>query len=409
MKIYVTRHGQIEPDAKYHKGNVLLPVGEVVLSELGREQATLLGKKLLKLGFAGKIYASPLLRTMETAELIAKETGAKIVPAPWMQEIFGDRDIIETYRGSTIDELKKYYFGISEDASLEYPWWVQEPETYEMVKERVKKGIEKMTDGETEDVLLVGHGASARAAHEYLGLKKGGFIWNCGLGMYDGENPENNFGNDYSHLPDDMVTSNRTKAIDLDFDSDYEEIYGINVPDELRNAKGAKLLHIGDAHSSSYTYYKQLISAVKPDIIVYTGDTADEVKVGGYPELKEEYLSKVGVILDALRRTNKKVFWVPGNNDVPDEIKRIAPFMEIVTPGTVIDVEGVKISLSHSYKEIVNDAEIYLYGHSREGDNFSLEKDLKGEGSMCLNALWSSHVCVLPEKDLFVFDFPWKN
>ena len=76
MKIYVTRHGQIDLNAEYHGGNALLPVGEVLLSELGREQATLLGKKLCKLGFAGKIYASPLLRTMETAELIAKETGA---------------------------------------------------------------------------------------------------------------------------------------------------------------------------------------------------------------------------------------------------------------------------------------------------------------------------------------------
>jgi hypothetical protein len=74
---------------------------------------------------------------METAELIAKETGAKIVPTPWMQEIFGERDIVDTYRGSTIDELKKYYFGISEDASLDYPWWVKEPENHEMVKERV--------------------------------------------------------------------------------------------------------------------------------------------------------------------------------------------------------------------------------------------------------------------------------
>ena len=409
MKIYVTRHGQIELNAEYHSGNALLPVGEVLLSKLGREQAVCLGKKLHKLGFMGKIYASPLLRTMETAELIAKETGAKIVPTPWMQEIFGDRDIVETYQGSTIDELKKYYFGISEEATLDYPWWVQEPETHQMVKERVAKGIEKLMNEETDDVLLVGHGASARAAHEYLDLKKGGFIWNCGLGMYDCENSHNNFGNDYSHLPDDMVTSNRVKAVDLDFDSDYEELFSINIPQKLRDSKGTKLLHIGDAHSSSYAYYKQLISAVKPDIIVYTGDTADEVKVGGFPELKEEYLSKVNVILEALKSTNKKVFWVPGNNDLPDEIKQIAPFMEIVEPGSVIKIEGVDISLSHSYKEIVNKAEIYLYGHSREKDDFSLEKELKGGNCMCLNALWSSYVCVLPEKELFVFDFPWKN
>ena len=408
MKVYVTRHGQIDLNAEYHGGNALLPVGEVLLSELGREQATLLGKKLCKLGFAGKIYASPLLRTMETAELIAKETGAKIVPTPWMQEIFGDRDIVDTYRGSTIDELKKYYFGISEDASLDYPWWVQEPETHEMVKERVVNGIKKMMEEEREDVLLVGHGASARAAHEFLNLKKGGFIWNCGLGMYDSENLENNFGNDYSHIPEDMVTSNRVKAITLEFNSDYEEIYNIDIPEKLKIAKGTKLLHIGDAHSSSYTYYKQLISAIKPDIIVYTGDTADEVKVGGYPELKDEYIEKVQSFIGALERPDCKSYWVPGNNDLPDEIVKIAPFLEITEPGTVIEVGGVKVSLSHSDPQIVNDADIYLYGHSREAEDFASEKVLKGEDGMCLNALWSSHVCVLPEKELYVFNFPWK-
>ena len=86
-------------------------------------------------------------------------------------------------------------------------------------------------------------------------------------------------------------------------------------------------MHIGDAHSRGYTYYKQLISAIKPDIIVYTGDTADEVKVGGYPELKDEYIEKVQSFIGALERPDCKSYWVPGNNDLPGEIAKIAPFL----------------------------------------------------------------------------------
>lgn len=408
MKIYVTRHGQVELKTEYYDGNPMLPKGEILLSEMGKQQATLLGKRLKKLGFSGKIFASPFLRTMETAELISKETGAKIVPTPWMHEIFGDQVTVNTYRGYSIEELRRYYFGIEKDAELEYPWWATEAETPQMVRQRVVKGLEKCMSDITEDILLVGHGASSRAAHEYLNLKKGGFIWNCALGMYDTECPENNYGNDISHLPEQMVTSNKVRGIDLDFDSDFEEIYAIDMPKKLREEKGTKLLHIGDAHSESYMYYKQLISTVKPDIIVYTGDTADEVKVGGYPKLKDEYLAKAQVLIDIFKKSGCKIYWVPGNNDMPDEIARMAPFMEIIEPGTVLDFEGVKLSLSHSQSQITKTAEIYLYGHSRMADSFDEEISMLGNGTMCLNALWSSHVYVLPKKELHIFNFPWK-
>lgn len=408
MKIYITRHGQVSFHTEYHNGNIALPKGEVLLSDLGRQQAILLGKKLKELDFHGKIYASPLLRTMETADLIAKETGSTIIPVPWLQEIFGEQAFIDVYRGYSIEELRKYYFGIAEGAVLDYPWWVMKAETPEMVKERVIRGLDKYMHEEEEDILLVGHGASAGAAHEYLNLKKGGFIWNCGLGMYDTEHPERNYGNDISHLTKNMVSTNRVMGGDIDFDADLEKVYSIDMPENLREEKRTKLLHIGDAHSGSYLYYKQLINTVKPDIIVYTGDTADEVKVGGNPDVREEYLAKASVFLKILEKSGSKVYWIPGNNDLPEEISEMAPFMEIIQPGTVLNFEGVDFSLSHSKEQITGKAEIYLYGHSRCAENFKQEIDLLGNGTWCLNALWNSYVCVLPEKELYIFKFPWE-
>lgn len=69
MRIYVARHGQVATDAQYHDGDYSLPKGEIDLSSLGRQQASLLGAFLKKRGFSGRIYASPLMRTMETAQL----------------------------------------------------------------------------------------------------------------------------------------------------------------------------------------------------------------------------------------------------------------------------------------------------------------------------------------------------
>ena len=71
MKFYVTRHGQVAEDAEYF-GDVAYPKGDMPLSKLGREQAELLGNRLRDEGFSGKIFSSPYLRTMETADIIAE-------------------------------------------------------------------------------------------------------------------------------------------------------------------------------------------------------------------------------------------------------------------------------------------------------------------------------------------------
>lgn len=217
MKIYVTRHGQVGTDTEYYNGDPSLPKRETLLSDMGREQARLLGRRLKELGFHGDIYASPFLRTMETADIIARETGTKVVPTAWVHEIFLEH--ISAYRGNTLERLKEKFSHIKEDAKLEYPWWPPYTETLEMVDQRISAGLEELLQRrDTDDeVLLVGHGASMNAANSYLDLDRHCLLWNCSLGMYDTKHPERNFGTDVSHLPREMVTNNRMKA------SDYEE------------------------------------------------------------------------------------------------------------------------------------------------------------------------------------------
>ena len=267
----------------------------------------------------------------------------------------------------------------------------------------------------SEDILLVGHAASAAAALEHLRLWDGGILWNCGLSMYDMENPENSFYNEIAHIPEKMVSCNKIMGADIGFDSSFTDLYPIEMPSKLRTEKSTKLLHIGDTHSETYLYYRQLIQMVKPDIIVHTGDTADEVKVGRIRGTEEEYLTKAQVILDILKAANCKVYWIPGNNDLPEEIAKIAPFIEVVWPDTVLRIEETDICMTHSKEQITKKADIYLYGHGKRAESAEAEKIVDGSDALYLNAVWNNRVCVLPKKEIYEFERPeyrkgiWKH
>jgi len=403
MKIYITRHGQVDSNAQYFNGEVSLPAGEVPLSELGRQQATLLGKRMKKLGFQGKILASPSLCTMETAELVAVETGSVIIPTPWFHGIFWNQDTIDAYRGYNVEELHNFFPHVSVDVVMDSIWWATQVETEEIVYERVSKGLKQCLKNSTEDILLVGHGASAGAAHDFLNLREGGFIWNCCIGLYDTEHPENNYGNDITYLPKHLVSTNKIMGIDIDFNDKFGKLYPIEMPSKLREEKALKLLHIGDTCSAAYPYYKQIIKMIKPDVIIHTGDSVDEVKVGRIPGTEREYIEKVQVLLNILQEANCKVYWIPGNNDLPDEIAKRAPFIEILQPNTVLQLEGVNICVTHSREQIAEEADIYLYGHGKRAEKEEIEEMNKNGETVYLNVMWSNHVCVLPQKEIYKF------
>lgn len=101
---YLQRHGESETNV----ANVLSSwpePREFHLTEKGRAQAATAAAELKKKG-VDLIYASDLLRTKETAEAIAKETGVEIVYDARLRESdFG------SYNGKSIDEYHAFYNG----------------------------------------------------------------------------------------------------------------------------------------------------------------------------------------------------------------------------------------------------------------------------------------------------------
>ena len=160
-------------------------------------------------------------------------------------------------------------------------------------------------------------------------------------------------------------------------------------------------MHIGDTPSSSFPWYQSLITKLKPDVIIHTGDTVDEIKVGRIEGVKEQYVDRLKVMLRIMTENCSRVIWTSGNNDLEDKVRKIAPNIEIVDGGTVVSIGGKRIALAHRKQEFKEEADIYLYGHSMRYEVWSSERNTPESDVWYLNACWANSVIVLPERKLY--------
>ena len=182
--VYITRHGQVgDPACKS-------PNGERGLTPLGVEQARQLGRYLKHKKFSGTIYASPLYRTMHTADLIAQINGCSFAVDPGLQEfapVF--KEINQGKYGICAEgcdgaAVKKYFPRATLSSRFTYPWrLMNEPEN--MRHERCAKTLDAILDETTGDILLVGHSAIVKSFIFVLSKRADQPIvaipWNCCL------------------------------------------------------------------------------------------------------------------------------------------------------------------------------------------------------------------------------------
>ncbi len=164
-RIWLIRHGQTEANVV---GRFAGRTGEP-LTEEGKKQAIEAGKRLCGQGIK-RIYASPLLRTLETAKLVASqlEGSPEIVP----EEAFIEIDI-PPWEGKQKIKIRK-------DPKLLYEVWEKTPhlfnlygcETLQDVVQRAILGCEKVFQREAGGTsLIVTHMVIIRVILlHYLGL-----------------------------------------------------------------------------------------------------------------------------------------------------------------------------------------------------------------------------------------------
>ncbi len=112
-RVFLIRHGATELSAEDRFAGSI----DVFLSDTGRNQARLLGQRLAREHISA-IYASPLTRTVNTAELIAAPHGLAVTKMDSLREIAHGR-----WEGKTRAEVERDY-------AAEYKHWEHDPYTF---------------------------------------------------------------------------------------------------------------------------------------------------------------------------------------------------------------------------------------------------------------------------------------
>ncbi len=187
--------------------------GDPALLPLGVEQARLLGERLKSIGFSGNIYASPYLRTVQTAAEAAKVLGVQVRLEPRIQEgthIPGLPDAV----GLTQAQLEERFPGlIAPEPALKHPW-VLTDNIGKLLEKRVETAIDTLLETTKGDLLLVGHKPTVKAALKILSARAKVEtrinIWNCTLIYFivdrEGRTHFVSAGTDF--LPPEQITDN---------------------------------------------------------------------------------------------------------------------------------------------------------------------------------------------------------
>ena len=169
--IYIVRHGQTAKN----KANILQGRSDIPLNETGRMQAAEAGQRLADLGIRfGKVYSSPLIRALQTAEIIA----------PGRPAVTDDR-LIEMdygpYEGMDLNDPAPEVLTFFQDF-VHNP----APEGMEPLPEVVKRAGEFLEEIRAEaaaaDILLSTHAIAMKGLLEYLTPGSNGKYWSKYIG-----------------------------------------------------------------------------------------------------------------------------------------------------------------------------------------------------------------------------------
>jgi broad specificity phosphatase PhoE len=153
-KLFLIRHGETLANIEQrYQGQ-----GDSPLSELGIDEAKDLAKALKSEGFAA-VYSSTLIRSNETAKIIAEPHGSKVEKFPGMKERF-----YGVWEGLTFTEIKDRYPKI-------YGSWLENPDRTKIPKAEPLKDLQKRGVAAIEKLIkkhkgrticVVGHGGINR-------------------------------------------------------------------------------------------------------------------------------------------------------------------------------------------------------------------------------------------------------
>jgi broad specificity phosphatase PhoE len=167
MLFYLVRHAQSEGNAKVPGAPV-----DSRLTALGRQQAQAIAEHLAPLGIT-HVFASPYVRTLETAEPILVATGAPgeilALLHEHHQEAFGEEWPLQSRR-----VLAARFPGFAVPESFSDSAWHTPPETHDAALERAGRALDalrrRFRSAPDARVVLVSHGSpTGKLIQAFLG------------------------------------------------------------------------------------------------------------------------------------------------------------------------------------------------------------------------------------------------
>jgi alpha-ribazole phosphatase len=170
-RIYLMRHGETLYQSQVSEG----AIGNGALTERGREQIA-----AVSLLFRGvpldHIYASPLARALETAQIIAREKGLDVLLSPDLREITPSEEALASMNmGAIFQEIQRFFK--SATTNWEEPYLGGE--SFRQVQERGVRFLDSLLSQENwQTVLVVAHGGINNALLAYATGVSDGRIFN---------------------------------------------------------------------------------------------------------------------------------------------------------------------------------------------------------------------------------------
>jgi alpha-ribazole phosphatase len=162
MKVYLLRHGEVESGLEKR----FIGQTDVPLSEMGVKQALWWRDALERVAF-GSIYCSDLVRSLDTAKMLAEKQTSPVTVLPELREIaLGEWD------GLTVDEVKSAFPGEWEKRGQDISEYRPSGgENFSDLACRVLPTFEHIMDEIRKTTLIVGHAGMNRVILcEVLGI-----------------------------------------------------------------------------------------------------------------------------------------------------------------------------------------------------------------------------------------------
>lgn len=142
--------------------------------------------------------------------------------------------------------------------------------------------------------------------------------------------------------------------------------------DALRRRKpdpeeGRPILHISDTPWTTFAFVERLARRYNPAWIVHTGDLVDGAKVALFPHAAVLYRKRAVRIIRALEQAEAEIYWVMGNHDIPEFVRRTIHSGEVIEGVAELNLGGLTVRVSHFPSLILQAPAPYnLFGHSGE-------------------------------------------